>query len=174
MQLISNLTMLTLILTGAAVIREREHGTLEHLLVMPVTTSEIMLAKIWANGTAIVIAATLSLWIVVGGMLGVPISAGSTALFVFCAALAASPHPRPLPVKRRGEEASSAARRTKDWLAFRLHDCARRSCCLVERFSGAPTSGRASDCRSLGVAQLTPLATCYCPSSRRCSPKTGQ
>jgi ABC-2 type transport system permease protein len=29
--------MLSIILTGAALIREREHGTIEHLLVMPVT-----------------------------------------------------------------------------------------------------------------------------------------
>ena len=36
MQIISNLTMITVILTGAALIREREQGTVEHLLVMPV------------------------------------------------------------------------------------------------------------------------------------------
>ena len=35
MELINNVTMLGIILTGAALIREREHGTLEHLLVMP-------------------------------------------------------------------------------------------------------------------------------------------
>jgi ABC-2 type transport system permease protein len=36
--------MLSVILTGAAPIREREHGTVEHLLVMPVGPLEIMLA----------------------------------------------------------------------------------------------------------------------------------
>ncbi len=59
MQILDNVTVLAIILGGAAVIREREHGTLEHLLVMPVTSCEIMLAKIWANGLVIVIAALL-------------------------------------------------------------------------------------------------------------------
>lgn len=81
MQIINNVTILAVMLTGAALIREREHGTIEHLLVMPVTPSEIMLAKIWANGLAIVIAAVLSLWLVVQGFLSVPI-AGSITLFV--------------------------------------------------------------------------------------------
>lgn len=50
MELINNVTMLSMILTGAALIREREHGTIEHLLVMPVTAAEIMLAKVWSMG----------------------------------------------------------------------------------------------------------------------------
>ncbi|MGO4910397.1 ABC transporter permease [Pseudorhodobacter sp. W20_MBD10_FR17] len=81
MQVINNVTILSVLLTGAALIREREHGTIEHLLVMPVSPSEIMLAKIWANGLAIIVAAVLSLWLVVQGVLGVPI-AGSVTLFV--------------------------------------------------------------------------------------------
>lgn len=80
MQIINNLTILAIVLAGAAVIREREHGTLEHLLVMPVTTSEIMLAKIWANGLVIVVAAILSLFFVVMQLLGIPIG-GSITLF---------------------------------------------------------------------------------------------
>ena len=52
---------LSILLTGAALIREREHGTIEHLLVMPVTPLEIMLAKILANGAVIVGASMLSL-----------------------------------------------------------------------------------------------------------------
>ena len=66
--------LLLLLLVGAAVIREREHGTIEHLLVMPVTASEIMLAKILANGLVILIASTLSLLAVVHGLIGVPIN----------------------------------------------------------------------------------------------------
>lgn len=81
MQVINNVTILAVLLTGAALIREREHGTIEHLLVMPVTPSEIMLAKIWANGLAIIVAAVLSLWLVVQGVLAVPV-AGSITLFV--------------------------------------------------------------------------------------------
>ncbi|MCE8005724.1 ABC transporter permease [Aestuariivita sp.] len=82
MQVINNITILSILLTGAALIREREHGTIEHLLVMPVTPSEIMAAKIWANGLAVVVAAMLSLWLVVQIMLGVPV-AGSVPLFIF-------------------------------------------------------------------------------------------
>ena len=52
-QLINSITLIAMFLAGAALIREREHGTIEHLLVMPLTPTEIM-AKIWANGLVIV------------------------------------------------------------------------------------------------------------------------
>ncbi len=81
MQIVNNVTVLAMILTGAALIREREHGTIEHLLVMPVTSAQIMIAKVWANGFIIVVAAGLSLTFVVQGLLQVPI-AGSKALFI--------------------------------------------------------------------------------------------
>jgi ABC-2 type transport system permease protein len=81
MQIVNNVTMLSLILSGAAVIREREHGTIEHLLVMPVTPVDIMLAKIWANGLVIVLAAVVSLVVVVQGLLAVTI-VGSISLFI--------------------------------------------------------------------------------------------
>jgi ABC-2 type transport system permease protein len=86
MKIIDHITMLSVILTGAALIREREHGTLEHLLVMPLTPFQIMAAKVWANGAVVLVAAGLSLWLVVRGALGVPI-AGSVPLFLFGAAL---------------------------------------------------------------------------------------
>jgi ABC-2 type transport system permease protein len=80
-QLINSITLLAMFLAGAAFIREREHGTIEHLLVMPLTPTEIMLAKIWANGLVIAVATTLSLRFVVQWGLGLAI-AGSLALFV--------------------------------------------------------------------------------------------
>lgn len=80
-QIISNITLLAVILSGAAVVREREHGTIEHLLVLPLRPSDIMLAKIAANGFTIVTVATLCLYVVVKGLLQVPI-AGSIPLFV--------------------------------------------------------------------------------------------
>jgi ABC-2 type transport system permease protein len=80
-QLINSITLIAMFLAGAALIREREHGTIEHLLVMPLTPTEIMLAKIWANGLVIVVATTLSLRLVVQWGLGLAI-AGSMALFV--------------------------------------------------------------------------------------------
>jgi ABC-type multidrug transport system, permease component len=86
MEVINNITMLSIVLTGAALIREREHGTVEHLLVMPVTPFEIMLAKVWAMGAVVLAACTLSLIFMVQGVLAVPI-AGSLPLFLAGAAL---------------------------------------------------------------------------------------
>ena len=86
MQIINNVTMLSIILTGAALIREREHGTIEHLLVMPVTPTEIMLAKVWSMGAVVLVAAGVSLNLVVRGFLQVPIE-GSIPLFMAGAAL---------------------------------------------------------------------------------------
>ncbi len=86
MELVNVITMISIILTGAAVIREREHGTLEHLLAMPLTPFEIVAAKIWANGLVVLLATGLSLGLVIQGLLGVPIS-GSVALFLLGAAL---------------------------------------------------------------------------------------
>jgi len=85
-EIINNVTMLALILTGAALIREREHGTIEHLLVMPVTPTEIMLAKVWAMGLVVLLAAAVGLTVVVQGVLRVPI-AGSVPLFLAGTAL---------------------------------------------------------------------------------------
>ena len=81
MDVINNVTMLGIILVGAAVMREREHGTIEHLLVMPVRPSEIAAAKIWANGLIILLAAGFSLHVVVQAVLKVPII-GSVELFL--------------------------------------------------------------------------------------------
>ncbi len=78
--IINQITLLTIVLTGAAVIREREHGTLEHLLVMPLSAFEIALAKVWANGLVILIATAISLYVVVLKALQVPF-AGSFALW---------------------------------------------------------------------------------------------
>jgi len=81
MELINNVTMLSIVLAGAALIREREHGTIEHLLVMPVTPAQIMLGKIWAMGLVVLLATALSLQFIVQGALAVPIE-GSVMLFL--------------------------------------------------------------------------------------------
>jgi ABC-2 type transport system permease protein len=81
MELVNNVTMLAMIIAGGALIREREHGTVEHLLVMPLHPYEIMLAKIWANGLVILIGAAFGLSLIVHGLIGVPI-AGSVPLFL--------------------------------------------------------------------------------------------
>jgi len=82
MELISMITMISIILTGAALIREREHGTVEHLMVMPIRPFEIMAAKVWANGLIVMLAATLSVTVVIQQILAVPVR-GSVLLFLF-------------------------------------------------------------------------------------------
>lgn len=81
---INNITMLSIILAGAALIREREHGTIEHLLVMPVTPLEIMISKVCSMGLVVLAASAFSLFVVVQGMLQIPLY-GSLLLF-FCGA----------------------------------------------------------------------------------------
>ncbi len=81
MGVINNVTILAIILVGAAVMREREHGTIEHLLVMPVRPSEIVAAKVWANGIVILAAAAFSLHVIVENVLGASI-VGSVELFL--------------------------------------------------------------------------------------------
>ena len=82
MGIIGSVTMLAIILAGAALVREREHGTMDHLMVMPLTPFEIAMSKIWANGFVIAVAVGLSLYLVVRLLLKVPI-AGSIPLFMF-------------------------------------------------------------------------------------------
>lgn len=84
--LIGQIMWLTTILTGAAMIREREHGTIEHLLAMPITPFEIAAAKIWANAAVVMAAAGLSLVFVMQGVLDIHI-AGSGTLFLAGTAL---------------------------------------------------------------------------------------
>src|SRR5690606_36798879 len=83
---IDNVTMLSIVLTGAALIRERERGTIGHLVVMSVTPFEIMTGKVWAMALVVLGACAFSLAVVVQGLLAVPIE-GSVTLFLAGAAL---------------------------------------------------------------------------------------
>ncbi len=85
-EIINMVTLLSVVLTGAALIREREHGTIEHLLVMPVTPTQIMVAKVWSMGLVVLCATAFSLFFVVQGVLAIPIE-GSRALFLTVALL---------------------------------------------------------------------------------------
>ncbi|MDU9391111.1 ABC transporter permease [Pseudomonas sp. zfem002] len=85
-QIVNNITILAIILTGTALLREREHGTLDHLLVLPLTALEIMLAKIASNALVVVLCTWVSLEVIVKWALGVPL-AGSLLLFLGVTAL---------------------------------------------------------------------------------------
>jgi ABC-2 type transport system permease protein len=84
--LIQNITMLAILLTGAALLRERENGTIEHLLVMPVTPLQIVLSKVFANGVVVLIATLFAVEMVIRHLVGVEIQ-GSVPLFLFVCAL---------------------------------------------------------------------------------------
>jgi ABC-2 type transport system permease protein len=84
--LINMISMLAIVLTGAALIRERERGTVEHLLVMPLRPIEIAIGKVWANSAVILVAVLMCIFIVIRGVLHVPV-AGSLTLFMFGSAL---------------------------------------------------------------------------------------
>ena len=90
--LLNQITMLTIILTGAALLREREHGTIEHLLVMPLTSFQIAISKVWANGLIILVAFSVSMLFVVEMILDVPITGSrwlllsGTTIYLFAAA----------------------------------------------------------------------------------------
>lgn len=81
MELINQITLVAIVLSGAALIREREHGTVEHLLAMPITPFEIMMSKIWSMGIVVFITAALSLLIVAQQLLQAPLH-GSIGLFL--------------------------------------------------------------------------------------------
>ena len=84
--MIQNITMLAILLTGAALIRERERGTIEHLLVMPVSALEIVLSKVVANGVVILLATFLCIQLTIRLWIGVEIG-GSITLFLIATAL---------------------------------------------------------------------------------------
>ena len=74
------ITLLPIILPAAALIKEKERGTVEHLLVMPLVPVEITIAKVWANSFIVVVGAMFSLFFAVKWVVGAPIH-GSTFLF---------------------------------------------------------------------------------------------
>lgn len=84
--LLNQLSVLTIALTGAAMLREREHGTIEHLMVMPLSPAEVAVSKVLATMIVVLAAFTGSLLIVVRGVLDVPV-AGSMPLLVGGAAV---------------------------------------------------------------------------------------
>ena len=81
-EIINNIVMISILLSGAALVREREHGTIEHLLVMPLKSFEIMLSKIFAVCIIVLVAVSFSLLFIVETVLQIPIS-GSILLFLF-------------------------------------------------------------------------------------------
>ncbi len=80
-ELLTVITMLTMLLPAAALVREKERGTIEQLMVSPVSTMEVFLAKILAMTMVILVGTLISVGIVIEGAFHVPIR-GSMAVFM--------------------------------------------------------------------------------------------
>jgi ABC-2 type transport system permease protein len=78
--LLRQITLFAILLPAAAMVREKERGTVEQLLVSPLTPFQIMLAKLLAMTAVILCATAVALFGVARPAFGVPIN-GSVALF---------------------------------------------------------------------------------------------
>jgi ABC-2 type transport system permease protein len=85
MQVVTNITVITIVIVGSAFIREKERGTLEHLLVMPVSISQIIASKLLANAFVVFVFTCLSFYFVVNLYLNVPLSG---SIFLYNSAIA--------------------------------------------------------------------------------------
>lgn len=81
-EIINNIVMISILLSAASLVREREHGTIEHLMVMPLTSFEIMISKILAVCIIVLLGVCFSIFFVVEAFLEILIS-GSIPLYLF-------------------------------------------------------------------------------------------
>lgn len=79
-------TIFAVLLPAAALVREKERGTVEQLLVSPLSPFQIMLAKVLAMSGVILLALSLALYGVLQPVFHVPMK-GSTGLFFLLTAL---------------------------------------------------------------------------------------
>lgn len=84
--LLRQITIFAILLPAAAFVREKERGTVEQLLVSPLTPFQIMLPKVLAMTVVILCATAVALFGVMRPAFGVPIR-GSMVLFFTCTAL---------------------------------------------------------------------------------------
>lgn len=75
------ITLISMILPAIALIREKEKGTIEHLMVMPLKPTQILLAKILSNGLIMIIATLCSLVVIIGMYYNIIVQ-GSLFLFL--------------------------------------------------------------------------------------------
>ena len=80
LEVLNQVTMIAMLLAAAAMVREREQGTLEHLLVSPLRPWELFLAKVVPVVVLVPLAALGSVFGIVHGVFGTPIR-GSVVLF---------------------------------------------------------------------------------------------
>ncbi len=80
-ELLTIITVFAMMLPAAAMVREKERGTIEQLLVSPLSAFQVMFPKVLAMTLVIVVLTALSLLVVIGGVFDVPFK-GSLWLFL--------------------------------------------------------------------------------------------
>jgi len=85
-ELLTVITVLAMMLPAAAAVREKERGTIEQLIVSPLTPVQILLPKVIAMTLVILLGTALSVGLVLYGFFHVPIK-GSLSLFFAVTAL---------------------------------------------------------------------------------------
>lgn len=90
-ELFSVITLVAILLPAAAMVREKEYGTIEQLLVTPVRPVEIMSAKIISMASIVLTASLLSIFLIIFPVFNLPwrgsllLFIAATNLYVFCA-----------------------------------------------------------------------------------------
>lgn len=85
-ELLEGITLFSILLPAAAMVREKERGTLEQLLVSPLSPFQIMFPKVIAMTLVILVGMSFSLFAVLGPLFQVPMR-GSLPLFYFVTTL---------------------------------------------------------------------------------------
>ncbi|GAB6074902.1 ABC transporter permease [Nautilia lithotrophica] len=83
-ELMSVITMLALILIAVVFVKEKESGTWDIMLLMPVSGSVIILAKVLSQIALLMVGVFISVGIVVFGVFNAPINGNLFAFFVLC------------------------------------------------------------------------------------------
>ena len=85
-ELLTVITILAIMLPAAAAVREKEHGTIEQLIVSPLTPIQILLPKVISMTLVILLGTAASLFLVLEPVFHIPIK-GSLPLFFAVTAL---------------------------------------------------------------------------------------
>jgi len=85
-ELLTVITVLAMMLPAAAAVREKERGTIEQLLVSPLTPMQILLPKVISMTLVILLGTALSLWLILYSFFDIPMK-GSLPLFFLVTAL---------------------------------------------------------------------------------------
>ena len=85
-EMLTMITMLSIMLPAAAMVREKERGTVEQLLVSPLTPLEIMLPKVFAMTMVILLGVTVTVYGVLGPVFHIPFR-GNVFLFYILTAI---------------------------------------------------------------------------------------